>query len=214
MKQLDKGSKAITDGDLTTRVNIRSKDELGALGIAFNVMAKSIQDKIYALHGDYFLNSLLLEPLHANHSSSDLVSVEFFLKQKMGFQFRKWEKEIGGDICFSHNINLNGKEYIVFFNADAMGKSIQGAGGAIVLGAVFGSIVGRTRFLSKEKATYPELQSFFEKNLRKDAKLFNEYHALIVEHGKRHCRAKPVCRGCPLGRACKKKGVKAKDKKR
>jgi endonuclease-3 related protein len=60
--------------------------------------------------------------------------------------------------------------------------------------------------LCGEKATYGELKSLFEGSLRKDAKLFNECHALIVEHGKRHCRAKPVCEGCPLGAICKKKG--------
>ncbi|HSH43192.1 MAG TPA: hypothetical protein VK973_13790 [Arenicellales bacterium] len=30
----------------------------------------------------------------------------------------------------------------------------------------------------------------------------NEYHALIVEHGKTHCRATPVCRGCCLRPVC------------
>ena len=59
--------------------------------------------------------------------------------------------------------------------------------------------------LCKEKATYSEIQSFFESSLRKDAKLFNEYHAIIVEHGKRHCRAKPLCRRCPLREICKKR---------
>ena len=71
--------------------------------------------------------------------------------------------------------------------------------------------------LCGEKATYSELQSFFEESLRKDAKLYNEYHALIVEHGKKHCRAKPVCEGCPLGKmckeGCKKKRIKTTGKK-
>jgi endonuclease-3 related protein len=31
-----------------------------------------------------------------------------------------------------------------------------------------------------------------------------EFHALIVRHAKEHCRASPVCRGCPLaGRPCR-----------
>lgn len=30
----------------------------------------------------------------------------------------------------------------------------------------------------------------------------NELHALLVEHGKRHCRTKPVCAGCPLVEYC------------
>lgn len=32
--------------------------------------------------------------------------------------------------------------------------------------------------------------------------LFNEYHALIVEHAKSACRKRPECQACPLARAC------------
>jgi len=50
---------------------------------------------------------------------------------------------------------------------------------------------------------YGELQNLFRKNLPKDAKLFNEYHALIVKLAKEHCRTKPECADCPLKKACK-----------
>ena len=30
----------------------------------------------------------------------------------------------------------------------------------------------------------------------------NELHALLVEHGKRHCRSRPQCSGCPLADSC------------
>jgi len=33
---------------------------------------------------------------------------------------------------------------------------------------------------------------------RRHAKIFNEYHALIVRAAKDHCRSRPVCAGCPL----------------
>ena len=36
-------------------------------------------------------------------------------------------------------------------------------------------------------------------NLPKDAKLYNEFHALIVKVSKEYCRkSKPLCCGCPL----------------
>ena len=54
----------------------------------------------------------------------------------------------------------------------------------------------------KEK-TYEEFQKLFMDNLEKDQKLFNEYHALLVELGKNHCRKKPLCRECPLNSMCK-----------
>lgn len=49
---------------------------------------------------------------------------------------------------------------------------------------------------------YNDLQCWFADALGPDTSLFNEYHALIVQHGKAHCRVKPVCHGCPLRPAC------------
>ncbi|HFE47912.1 MAG TPA: hypothetical protein ENJ21_01200 [Chromatiaceae bacterium] len=43
----------------------------------------------------------------------------------------------------------------------------------------------------------------FERSLPAwDTVLYNEYHALIVEHAKQHCRVKPVCRSCPVSPDC------------
>ena len=62
-------------------------------------------------------------------------------------------------------------------------------------------IFSRLGLCSKD-IPYGKLQELFGQNLPEDAKLFNEYHALIVELAKRHCRVKPKCRGCPLGKVC------------
>ena len=54
--------------------------------------------------------------------------------------------------------------------------------------------------LLRENSTYDETQNLFMKNLKKDVKLFNEYHALLVRIGKDFClKNKPKCRLCPLG---------------
>jgi endonuclease-3 related protein len=53
-----------------------------------------------------------------------------------------------------------------------------------------------------QRDTYDAWQAFFESSLPRDAALFNEYHALIVEHGKRHCRTHPLCSDCPLAAVC------------
>ncbi len=45
---------------------------------------------------------------------------------------------------------------------------------------------------------YEEIKDFFERHLEEDLHLYNEYHALIVEVGKHHCKPKPKCDGCPL----------------
>ncbi|UFS71812.1 endonuclease III domain-containing protein [Geomonas sp. RF6] len=52
--------------------------------------------------------------------------------------------------------------------------------------------------LISEKDDYETVRSFFMDALPEETELFNEYHALIVEHSKQHCRKKPLCEGCPL----------------
>lgn len=106
--------------------------------------------------GDYFLTTLLLRPLNANYVKSDRVSVEFFLRQKKDFEFKGTSYELGGDLCSAHMVPIRDSEYVVFLNADAMGKSMQGAGGALVLGAVFYSIIERTRSLPSMQQLAPE----------------------------------------------------------
>lgn len=120
--------------------------------------------------GDYFLISLLLKPLIANQSRCKNVKIDFFCKQKKSFEFRNRKHEIGGDILISSDFILNHKKMVVFANGDAMGKSIQGASGALVLGVVFNAIVARTKTKNMNainpehwlKKTYLELQNVFE----------------------------------------------------
>jgi len=45
---------------------------------------------------------------------------------------------------------------------------------------------------------YEQIQELFHGGLKHDATLFNEFHALIVQVGKEHCKRKPICDGCPL----------------
>lgn len=53
--------------------------------------------------------------------------------------------------------------------------------------------------LVREDSTYDEVQDLFMQNLKKDVKLFNEYHALLVRLGKVYClKNKPRCEICPL----------------
>ena len=56
--------------------------------------------------------------------------------------------------------------------------------------------------LVREEDDYHQVRALFMDLLPPDVQLFNEYHALIVEQCKRHCRKKPACDGCPLSRCC------------
>jgi endonuclease-3 related protein len=56
--------------------------------------------------------------------------------------------------------------------------------------------------LAPERDSYDGWRALFTANLPPDAALFNEYHALIVGHGKERCRREPLCDGCPLLAVC------------
>lgn len=46
--------------------------------------------------------------------------------------------------------------------------------------------------------SYREIQELFMTNLPNTIRLFNQYHALLVNTGKYFCRKTPRCKGCPL----------------
>ncbi len=112
-----------------------------------NQTLKEVQSLKEQQDGDYFLTSLMIHPLAKNENKSKFVKTEFYTKQKKTFEFNGKKNEIGGDISIADQIQLNGEPFVVFVNGDAMGKSIQGAGGALVLGVVFHAVVSRTKAL-------------------------------------------------------------------
>lgn len=119
--------------------------------------------------GDYYLTSLLIEPLLTNDVTSERIKIEYYIDQYKKFTFRNTQKDIGGDVILCSSITLNSQKYFVFINGDAMGKSIQGAGGALVLGVVLKSVLSRnTEEISVNLPdewilnTYNELQKIFE----------------------------------------------------
>lgn len=94
---------------------------------------------------DYYLMSVLLNPLLQNETRPDHFHVSFMIRQKKRFRFKKWVVEIGGDLCFGADLTLRGRRFSFLVNADAMGKSLQGSGGSLVLGSVLKALVERTR---------------------------------------------------------------------
>jgi endonuclease-3 related protein len=60
--------------------------------------------------------------------------------------------------------------------------------------------------LAPEKVRYQEVQELALDAFAKDeaplrAQHYNEFHALVVELGKRHCKRLPQCEGCPLSKS-------------
>ncbi len=106
--------------------------------------------------GDYFLTAQLLKPLGGGSYQSEMVNIESVVSQKKKFHFKRWSDEIGGDICIARSVRLRDRDMTAFLNADAMGKSIQGAGGILVLGAIFNASVERTRLSRSMQRLSPE----------------------------------------------------------
>lgn len=48
------------------------------------------------------------------------------------------------------------------------------------------------------EADYDQIKEYCEGHLPEDARLYNEFHALLVQVGKNHCKPRPRCNGCPL----------------
>ncbi|MCB1168160.1 MAG: SpoIIE family protein phosphatase, partial [Leptospiraceae bacterium] len=197
LKSLLRAIKEVNDGDLSIQIPVRINDEIGFLADSFNQMVFSIRDAREQLahhaesleeqvetrtaelqsilkqqEGDYYLTSLLLRPFGARNLKLNAVEIDFLTRQKKEFQFKENRHEIGGDLSMADRVHLGGRNYTAFLNADAMGKSMQGAGGAIVMGSVFGSILNRGRIdsagghgASPEKwlhSAYTELTRVFE----------------------------------------------------
>jgi HAMP domain-containing protein len=196
LHKLAEGAGIIAKGNFDIKVDIKTSDELGFLGDAVNTMSAELKQSFNEIaelnaslekkveertaqvrslleqqNGDYYLTSLLINPLVNSIIRSEKVKVQLYLNQKKKFKFRKWEAQLGGDICVANSIMLRKKRYTVFANGDAMGKSMQGAGGALVMGVVFNSYVERTVTNLDEQdknpivwlqECYNELQSVFE----------------------------------------------------
>ena len=113
--------------------------------------------------------------------------------------------------------NYNGKLDLLFKNnIDELRKlllSVNGIGpetaDSIILYAsqkpIFVIDAYTKRILSRlgyKENTYGELQMLFMENLPNTEKLFNEYHALLVELGKNICKKSPLCEKCPINAYC------------
>ena len=58
---------------------------------------------------------------------------------------------------------------------------------------------------------YDQLSEAVARAIGADAARLGELHALLVENGKRHCRPKPRCAGCPLAAGCRTRMGRAAD---
>ncbi|MDI7220404.1 SpoIIE family protein phosphatase [Leptospira santarosai] len=91
--------------------------------------------------GDYFLITLLFQPFLSKSLRTNLARIDVHRKQFKSFQFKNRSYEIGGDIVLNERVLISGIPYQVLINADAMGKSLQGASGALIFCSIVKSFL-------------------------------------------------------------------------
>jgi endonuclease-3 related protein len=97
-----------------------------------------------------------------------------------------------------HGIGRETADSIVLY---AAGKPL------FVVDAYTRRVFARLGLIAGDEA-YDDLQRFFMKHLPRDAALYNDFHAQVVNLGKQVCRARPRCQECPLLRLCPRRGVR------
>ena len=102
-------------------------------------------------------------------------------------------KELRAELLTVHGIGPETADDLVLYVAELP---------SFVIDAYTRRIVQRLG-LAPGHDTYDAYQTLFEQHLPINAKLYNEYHALLDHHAKEACRSRePVCDGCCLREVC------------
>lgn len=129
-----------------------------------------------------------------NQKAARLKAFSRFLLDRYGGSVAKLRREetakLRRDLLALDGIGPETADSILLY---ALGKPV------FVIDAYTKRVFSRHGFLS-EKDGYSDWQGLFEKGLPRDARLYNEYHALIVRLAKTYCRKRPMCDECPFSR--------------
>ncbi|MBU0615154.1 MAG: endonuclease [Nanoarchaeota archaeon] len=124
-----------------------------------------------------------------NQKAKTLKNMAEFLKKHSVQNLKSMDTAKARDLLLS--INGIGPETADSILLYALDKPI------FVIDAYTRRIFGR---INNKEYSYDELQNLFHKNISPE--FCNEYHALLVEHAKQHCKTKPICRDCPIKKFC------------
>ncbi|MGJ4788611.1 SpoIIE family protein phosphatase [Leptospira koniambonensis] len=89
--------------------------------------------------GDYFLISVLQSSFQNKIRTFGDFKIETLVSQFKTFEFKSKPGEIGGDLVCMEEIRIGTRKFLAILNADAMGKSLQGATGALLASSMFKS---------------------------------------------------------------------------
>lgn len=120
---------------------MNESSEIKKYSAELKIALDSVQKLKEQQDGDYFLTSLLLDPYQGVVSKDVIQPVVIHLEQKKKFEFKNKTYQLGGDIALADTIRLMDQDFTLVASADAMGKSIQGAGGALVFAVILRNII-------------------------------------------------------------------------
>jgi len=162
LKKLEKSTHQIASGNYDLDIPVHSQDEIGHLARSFTRMVDvvrknqddletQVQNRTVELEEslnqlrylkqkqdvDYFLAGMLVLPLSKDMNINSAIKTEWFIEQKKKIYYRNHQSQVGGDSIITASLLFRDRGHCVFFiNTDAMGKSLQGAGGSVVIGSI------------------------------------------------------------------------------
>ena len=177
---------------------------IGAI-LTQNTSWKNVEIAIRALKEKNLLDPLKLYGVGDKLLANTIKSSGFFnikarrIKTFMSFLFENYQGSL--EKMFSEGLTPL-REKLLKINGigpETADSILLYAGGKpiFVVDAYTKRILARHNLISKT-ASYSEIQELFMENLKKDAGMFNEYHALLVYTGKYFCKKRPNCENCPM----------------
>ena len=171
------------------------------------VIMKQLQQQI--LTTPETLNGVSTTQLTEHLRASDLVSDEEAAKKAIALkQYSQWYVEQGGFDALAPLDMLALRNALLTIKAIAMDKETADLillyafqRPAFIIDEDTRRIFYRLELINGDEP-HDELRHLMSLFLDQDADLFNEYHALLVHHARKHCRQEPQCKSCPLDDIC------------
>ena len=172
-----------------------------------NTAWTNVEKAIKNLKQQGLCNSQSLSTIDQSELAQLIRSSGYFnQKSERLIRFAKWYEQRGG----VENLMLKGLEELraELLNLNGIGDETADdmllyafEKPSFIIDTYTRRIFSRINLLA-EKSPYLVLQNTFQQALSCDVALFQQYHALIVTHAKKHCLKKPVCTGCPIRDRC------------
>lgn len=148
-------------------------------------------EKLHKMHVTE-LSGLIRPAGYFNIKATRLKSFIGFLVNHYGGSMERMKHEdidiLRKKLLAIHGIGPETADSILLY---ALGKPV------FVIDAYTKRVLSR-HHIKDHDAPYETFQELFHNSLKRNPRLYNEYHALFVRVGKTFCRQRPRCGGCPL----------------